>query len=198
MFNNFQIKYIIGKWSRWASEVKKIGLLAFRNIDMFVWMSGFHCPLSQTHFNMFVDKWMSTNLVMCLKKSPQLQNLSNLYLSNFTIFLLVIQDIRPLYWSVLCTWTTCNSVKKVLRYQWLKFWSGGIPSVITWFQPNLENVCRGVSGSTCDQDQAKRWQLVVIVVGWLWPWGGWGLREAGTHYLSNDKMSNSWTMEEVH
>ena len=32
-----------------------------RNLDMFVWMSGFPNPLAHTHFNMFVDKWTSAN-----------------------------------------------------------------------------------------------------------------------------------------
>ena len=35
--------------------------LVIRNLDMFVCMSGFHNPLAHTHFNMFVDKWMSAN-----------------------------------------------------------------------------------------------------------------------------------------
>ena len=30
-------------------------------MDMFVWTSGFHSPLAQTHFNMFVDEWTSAN-----------------------------------------------------------------------------------------------------------------------------------------
>ena len=28
---------------------------------MFVWTSGFHNPIIQTGFNMFVDEWMSAN-----------------------------------------------------------------------------------------------------------------------------------------
>ena len=34
--------------------------LTLRNLDMFLWTSGFHNPLDHTHFNMFVDEW-STN-----------------------------------------------------------------------------------------------------------------------------------------
>ena len=29
--------------------------LVLRNLDMFVWTSGFHNPLAHTHFNMYVD-----------------------------------------------------------------------------------------------------------------------------------------------
>ena len=35
--------------------------LVLRNVDMFVWTSGFHNPLAHTHFNMFVDEWVSAN-----------------------------------------------------------------------------------------------------------------------------------------
>ena len=41
------------------SEAKK--KLVLRNLDMFVWTSGFHNPLVHTDFNMFVDEWMSAN-----------------------------------------------------------------------------------------------------------------------------------------
>ena len=41
------------------SETKKN--LDQRNLNLFVWMSGFHNPLVHTDFNMFVDKWMSAN-----------------------------------------------------------------------------------------------------------------------------------------
>ena len=40
-------------------EAKK--KLVPRNLDMFVWASGFHNSLVQTHFNMFVGEWMSAN-----------------------------------------------------------------------------------------------------------------------------------------
>ena len=32
-----------------------------RNLNLFVWMSGFHNPLVHTDFNMFVDEWTSAN-----------------------------------------------------------------------------------------------------------------------------------------
>ena len=35
--------------------------IILRNLDMFVWTSGFQNPLAHTHFNMFVDEWMSAN-----------------------------------------------------------------------------------------------------------------------------------------
>ena len=38
------------------SEVKCKNNLVLRNLDVFVWMSGFHNPLANTHFNMFVDE----------------------------------------------------------------------------------------------------------------------------------------------
>ena len=41
-----------------------------RNLNLFVWMSGFHNPLIHTDFNMFVDEWTSAN------ESPGLMNLS--------------------------------------------------------------------------------------------------------------------------
>ena len=37
-----------------GSEAKII--LVPSNLDMFVWMSGFHNPLAHTHFNMSVDE----------------------------------------------------------------------------------------------------------------------------------------------
>ena len=36
------------------SEAKK--KLVLRNLDMFVWTSGFHNPLVHTDFNMFLDE----------------------------------------------------------------------------------------------------------------------------------------------
>ena len=41
------------------SEAKKN--LILRNLDMFVWTSGFHNPLIHTDFNMFMDEWTSAN-----------------------------------------------------------------------------------------------------------------------------------------
>ena len=41
------------------SEAKKN--LDQRNLNLFVWMSGFHDPLVHTDFNMFVDEWTSAN-----------------------------------------------------------------------------------------------------------------------------------------
>ena len=35
--------------------------MMLRNLNMFGWTSGFHNPLAHTHFNMFVDEWMSAN-----------------------------------------------------------------------------------------------------------------------------------------
>ena len=35
--------------------------MVLRNLDMVVWMSGFHNPLVHTDFNMFVDEWTSAN-----------------------------------------------------------------------------------------------------------------------------------------
>ena len=32
-----------------------------KNMDMFVWTSGFHYPLIHTDFNMFVDEWTTAN-----------------------------------------------------------------------------------------------------------------------------------------
>ena len=40
--------------------------MVLRNVDMFVWTSDFHNPFAHTHFNMFVDKWISAN------KSPDM------------------------------------------------------------------------------------------------------------------------------
>ena len=37
------------------------------NLGMFVWTSGFQNPLAHTHFNMFVDEWMSANESPVLK-----------------------------------------------------------------------------------------------------------------------------------
>ena len=41
------------------SEAKKN--LDQRNLNLFVWMSGFRNPLVHTDFNMFVDEWTSAN-----------------------------------------------------------------------------------------------------------------------------------------
>ena len=37
--------------------------MVLRNLDMFVWASGFHNPLVHTDFNMFVDEWTSANKI---------------------------------------------------------------------------------------------------------------------------------------
>ena len=42
-----------------GSEAKKN--LDQRNLNRFVWTSGFHNPLIHTDFNMFVDEWTSAN-----------------------------------------------------------------------------------------------------------------------------------------
>ena len=47
------------------SKVRKKNLV-LSNLDMFVWTSGFHNPFDHTHFNMFVDEWMSSD------ESPEL------------------------------------------------------------------------------------------------------------------------------
>ena len=36
-------------------------ILILRNMDMFVWRSGFHSPLGYTHFNLFVDEWTNAD-----------------------------------------------------------------------------------------------------------------------------------------
>ena len=37
------------------------GSEAKKNLNLFVWTSGFHNPLVHTDFNMFVDEWTSAN-----------------------------------------------------------------------------------------------------------------------------------------
>ena len=50
---------IINDFKIMPSEARLKNLL--RNLDMFVWTSGFQYPLAHTHFNMFVDEWTSAN-----------------------------------------------------------------------------------------------------------------------------------------
>ena len=45
--------------SNLAEQSKAKNDLVLRNVDMFVWTSGFHNPPTHTYFNMFVDKGMS-------------------------------------------------------------------------------------------------------------------------------------------
>ena len=52
-------KIVLGNDHVEGSEAKKKSVL--RNLDMFVWMSGFHNSLVHTHFNMSVDEWTSAN-----------------------------------------------------------------------------------------------------------------------------------------
>ena len=50
---------LLGNNCAQGSKAKEF--LVPRNLDMFVWMSGFHNPLAHTNFNMFVDEWTSAN-----------------------------------------------------------------------------------------------------------------------------------------
>ena len=52
-------KISLGNDNVGRSETKKN--LDQRNLNLFVWMSGFHNPLVHADFNMFVDEWMSAN-----------------------------------------------------------------------------------------------------------------------------------------
>ena len=45
---------LLGNYCAEGSEAKKN--LVSSNLDMFVLMTGFHNPLADTHFNMFVDE----------------------------------------------------------------------------------------------------------------------------------------------
>ena len=47
------------------SKVRPKKILVLRNLDMFVWTSGFHNPLAHTHFNMFVDECLRKPCVAC-------------------------------------------------------------------------------------------------------------------------------------
>ena len=53
MFNNFKIKYI---WEMILLSKVRQKKLVFRNVHIFVLMSGFHDPLVPTHFNTFLDE----------------------------------------------------------------------------------------------------------------------------------------------
>ena len=74
-----------------GSEAKKN--LVPSNLDMFVWMSGFHNPLAHTHFNMFVDERTSAN------ESPEMTAKSLGFLvwetkSLFSLFVLLASAVR--------------------------------------------------------------------------------------------------------
>ena len=52
--------------------------LVLRNLDLFVWMSGFHNPLIHTDFNMFVDEWT--------RCPPKIRKRENIYFLTLPLY----------------------------------------------------------------------------------------------------------------